>query len=54
MGDGLKVKKEKKMKVSIGRRKKNKDKNVVAKERPEGEEVDLEDQSGELMILSRF
>ncbi|XP_058723081.1 uncharacterized protein LOC131594894 isoform X2 [Vicia villosa] len=45
VGDGLKVKKGKKMKVSTGRRKKNKDKNVVGEERPGDEEVDLEEQS---------
>ncbi|XP_058729670.1 uncharacterized protein LOC131601794 isoform X1 [Vicia villosa] len=41
---GVKVKKGKKMKVSSGR-KKNKDKNVVAEERLEDEEVDLEEKS---------
>ncbi|KAI5388655.1 uncharacterized protein LOC127106736 isoform X1 [Lathyrus oleraceus] len=41
---GLKVMKRKKVKVSAGR-KKNKDINVVATQRPEDDEVDLEEQS---------
>lgn len=51
MDHGLKVMKRKKVKVSAGRKKKNKDINVVATQRPEDDEVDLEEQSGELMIL---
>jgi hypothetical protein len=40
-----------KVKVSTSRKRKNKDKNLVGRQRPEDVEVDLEEQNGELMIV---
>jgi len=41
----------KKEKASIIKKRKNKDKSLVRKRKPKGEEVDLEEQSGELEVM---
>lgn len=41
----------KKGKVSTNRKRKNKDKTLVGRQRPEDKEVDLEEQTGELMVM---
>jgi len=41
-----------KVKVSAGRKRKNKDKNLVGREKPEDVEVDLEEQNSELMTVA--
>jgi len=48
---GIPVTKGKKVKVSINRKRKNKDNNLVERQRLEDVEVDLEAQNGELMIV---
>lgn len=41
----------KKGKVSTNRKRKNKDKTLVGRQRPENKGVDLEEQTGELMVM---
>jgi len=41
----------KKQKASVNKKRKNKDKSLVRKRKPKGEEVDLEEQSGELEVI---
>jgi hypothetical protein len=49
---GMQLVKGKKVKVAPSRKRKNKDKNLVAIQKPEEVEVDLEEQNGELMIVA--
>jgi hypothetical protein len=48
---GMQLVKGKKVKVATNRKRKNKDKHLVAIQKPEDVEVDLEEQNGELMIV---
>jgi hypothetical protein len=47
----MQVTEGKKVNVSTSRKRKNKDKNVVGRQRPVDVEVDLEEQNGELMVI---
>jgi hypothetical protein len=48
---GMQLVKGKKVKVATNRKRKNKDKHLVAIQKPEDVEVDLEEQNGELMVI---
>ncbi|RDX91170.1 Ribosomal RNA-processing protein 7-like A, partial [Mucuna pruriens] len=48
---GMQVREAKKEKDSINKKRKNKDKNLVRKRRPKGEEVDLKEENGEWVVM---
>jgi len=47
----IRISDSKKQKASISKKRKNKDKSLVRKQKPKDEEVDLEEQSGELEVM---